>query len=123
VSWLTIITFFALGGLFGAIRERRRHPRDLTSTRVPPPLIRGREDRMTELELTSDSWLRERELLRRVPFSRSTLWREVKAGRFPAPYKLSPGTSAWLWCEVLEALKGRQAQADLCSSDLGRERG
>lgn len=62
---------------------------------------------MIEKELAPDSWLRERELLRRVPFSRSTLWREVKAGRFPAPYKLSPNTTAWLWREVFEDLKRR----------------
>ena len=66
---------------------------------------------MTDQELTPDSWVRERELLRRVPFSRSTLWREVKAGRFPAPYKLSPNTTAWLWCEVLENLKTRLIDA------------
>ena len=75
---------------------------------------------MTELELTSDSWLRERELLRRVPFSRSTLWREVKAGRFPSPTKLSPNTTAWLWSEVAEHLKGRQGGQ--CESPVTEER-
>jgi hypothetical protein len=43
-----------------------------------------------------------------VPFSRSTLWREVKAGRFPAPCKLSPNTTAWRWGDVLEDLRARQ---------------
>ena len=60
-------------------------------------------------ETTQDRWLREKELLRRVPFSRSTLWREVKAGRFPTPYKLSPGTAAWNWPEVLESIKDRRS--------------
>jgi prophage regulatory protein len=27
--------------------------------------------------------------------SRSTLWRWIKEGRFPAPYKLGPGTTGW----------------------------
>lgn len=30
-----------------------------------------------------------------VPFSRTTLWRMIKAGTFPAPVKLSPGVTAW----------------------------
>ena len=30
-----------------------------------------------------------------VPFSSATLWREVKAGRFPAPVKLSQRVTAW----------------------------
>jgi len=41
------------------------------------------------------AFLRERELRSLVPFSSSTLWREVKAGRFPAPVRLSPGVTAW----------------------------
>jgi predicted DNA-binding transcriptional regulator AlpA len=32
---------------------------------------------------------------RMVPFSAATLWREVKAGRFPAPVKLTEGVTAW----------------------------
>ena len=30
-----------------------------------------------------------------LPGSRSTLWRQVKAGKFPAPVKLSGGITAW----------------------------
>ena len=30
-----------------------------------------------------------------LPFSRATLWRLVKAGRFPAPAKLSENITAW----------------------------
>ena len=66
---------------------------------------------MSTQEPALNSWLRERELLRRVPFSRSTLWREVKAGRFPAPYKLSPGTTAWKWSEVLADLASKNDSA------------
>ena len=31
-----------------------------------------------------------------LPGSRSTLWRQVKAGTFPAPIKISDGVTAWL---------------------------
>lgn len=30
-----------------------------------------------------------------LPFSRATLWRLVKAGKFPAPAKISNNISAW----------------------------
>ena len=30
-----------------------------------------------------------------LPFSKATLWRLVKAGRFPAPAKLSDNITAW----------------------------
>ena len=30
-----------------------------------------------------------------VPFSSATLWRSVKAGRFPSPVKLSDRVTAW----------------------------
>lgn len=30
-----------------------------------------------------------------VPFSSATLWRQVKAGTFPAPVKLSERVTAW----------------------------
>lgn len=30
-----------------------------------------------------------------IPFSRSTLWRQVKAGHFPMPTKFSANITAW----------------------------
>jgi len=30
-----------------------------------------------------------------IPVSKSTWWSEVKAGRYPAPVKLSKGVTAW----------------------------
>ena len=30
-----------------------------------------------------------------IPVSRATWWKGVKARRFPAPVKLSPGVTAW----------------------------
>jgi predicted DNA-binding transcriptional regulator AlpA len=39
--------------------------------------------------------MRQWQVLLFVPFSKSTLWRRVKEGTFPAPVKLSPGVTAW----------------------------
>ena len=30
-----------------------------------------------------------------IPFSKSTVWRKVNAGKFPKPYKLSENITAW----------------------------
>jgi len=35
-----------------------------------------------------------------VPFSGPTLWRKVKAGKFPAPVKLSAQVTAWRVSDV-----------------------
>jgi len=42
-------------------------------------------------------FFREKGVLERyLPGSRSTLWRKVKSGMFPAPIKISGGITAWL---------------------------
>ncbi|MFO1219583.1 MAG: AlpA family phage regulatory protein [Burkholderiaceae bacterium] len=40
-------------------------------------------------------FLRLPQVLALVPVSKSTLWRHVSAGRFPAPVKLFVGVTAW----------------------------
>jgi len=55
--------------------------------------------------LPDSAWLRESQLVRSckspasavapLPFSAPTLWRMVKAGKFPKPTKLSAGVTAW----------------------------
>ena len=42
-----------------------------------------------------DGFIRQREILKRVPFSAATLWRMVTRGDFPKPVKLTPGVTAW----------------------------
>lgn len=39
--------------------------------------------------------MRQSQVLTFVPVSKSTLWRRVQAGTFPAPVKLSPGVTVW----------------------------
>jgi len=51
--------------------------------------------------------LRERQVLDLVSFSRSTLWRLVRAGEFPGPYKLSDGITVWRADEVYQWVETR----------------
>lgn len=55
-------------------------------------------------QLPDSAWLRESQLVRSpkrpnstapLPFSAPTLWRMVRAGKFPAPAKLSARVTAW----------------------------
>ena len=66
---------------------------------------------LPKADLTPDSLLRERELLSFVPISHSTLWREVRSGRFPQPIRLTARTTAWRWAEVVEWLESRRQAA------------
>lgn len=45
-------------------------------------------------------FLRQTQILRLVPVSRSTLWRYVRNGFFPRPLKLSTGVTVWRAEEV-----------------------
>ena len=45
-----------------------------------------------------------------VEMSRPTLLREIKAGRFPAPIKLSPRRRAWVRLEVEDWFVARKAE-------------
>lgn len=47
------------------------------------------------LQLPQTGFLRERQVLTFVPVSKSTLWRWVQSGYFPAPVKLSAHVTAW----------------------------
>ncbi len=60
-------------------------------------------------ELPDSAFLREAQLVRSpkrpgypapLPFSAPTLWRMVKAGKFPAPMKLSERVTGWRVSEV-----------------------
>jgi prophage regulatory protein len=50
--------------------------------------------------LPTMGFVRQRQLETLLPFSRTTLWRRIKDGTFPAPVKLSPGCTAWRVEEV-----------------------
>jgi predicted DNA-binding transcriptional regulator AlpA len=44
-----------------------------------------------------------------IPWSSATLWRMVKAGKFPAPKKLSPGVTGWWWGDIHEWIRAAAA--------------
>jgi len=48
-----------------------------------------------DVNFTKKKWVREKELLKKLPFSKSTLHRKVRNGTFPASDKLSERISAW----------------------------
>lgn len=46
-------------------------------------------------ETGSPGYLRLKDLVKRVPVAKSTIWHWVQRGRFPAPIKLSERVTAW----------------------------
>lgn len=42
-----------------------------------------------------EGYLREEQVLEVTTLSHATLWREIKAGRFPRQVRLSPGRVGW----------------------------
>jgi len=70
-------------------------------------------------QLPGSAWLRESQLVRSakntdsaiapLPFSAPTLWRMVKAGKFPAPHKLCERVTAWKVSQVREWMAAQAA--------------
>jgi prophage regulatory protein len=48
------------------------------------------------------------ELLERIPLDRSTIYRMVQEGRFPAPIQLTPSRIGWKWSAVLRWISERE---------------
>ena len=65
--------------------------------RTASPLRRKRTPRVSGAK---SAFMRETDLLELLPFSRSTLWRRVKAERFPRPVQPSPGVTAWVRADI-----------------------
>ena len=49
--------------------------------------------------------LRTKEVLERVPWSRTTLWRKVRSGEFPHPLQIGLNSIGWYGHEVEAAIK------------------
>ncbi|WP_082481234.1 helix-turn-helix transcriptional regulator [Pseudomonas sp. Leaf127] len=47
-----------------------------------------------------DRYLKEAEVLQVTSLSHATIWREVKAKRFPKPIRISPGRVGWRASEI-----------------------
>lgn len=61
--------------------------------------------------LPEAGFLRQPQVLRLIPFSRSTLWRRIQAQTFPKPLKLSERVTVWR-AEDIRRWILEQAQAD-----------
>ena len=48
------------------------------------------------------------ELSTRIPLSRTTIWRLVRDGRFPAPLQISPGRKAWREDDIIAWMTAQQ---------------
>ncbi|GAO27446.1 phage transcriptional regulator AlpA [Alicycliphilus sp. B1] len=62
--------------------------------------------------LPRTGFVRQSLLLKCLPFSKSTLWRWVKAGLFPAPVRLSVGITAWRAEDVQRWIAEREGAAE-----------
>lgn len=72
-------------------------------------------------ELPAEGFVRQAQLIPApVPFSNSTLWRQIRAGTFPAPVKLSEGITAWRVEDVRQWL---DAQARLAPAGPTKRKG
>lgn len=57
-------------------------------------------------------FIREPQVLERLPFSKPTLHRKVKEGSFPAPVKIGARAVAWITSEVEEWERSVVAERD-----------
>jgi predicted DNA-binding transcriptional regulator AlpA len=57
---------------------------------------------------TGHGYIRQKELMKILPFSPATLWRMVKAGTFVKPIKLSDRITAWNRADVHQWLRNKQ---------------
>lgn len=55
-----------------------------------------------------DRYVTKSEVLSRVPYSHTQLWRMVRDGTFPAPRRLGPRRVAWLESELTRWMEGRE---------------
>ena len=58
-----------------------------------PPSKKG--DDLNVMTKKLDRFMREKEVLAMTSFSRTTLWREIKRGRFPKSVVISAGRVGW----------------------------
>ena len=86
----------------------------------------GRSENRFESAIDPASLLRERQVLRLLPISRSSLWAGVRSGRFPQPLRLGPHTTAWRASDIFALIESLERNAapmvKRCSSTLRKRR-
>ncbi len=68
--------------------KRKTRPRE--SQKVSGPYLATKSDNLAGAEI-----LRMPEIMRRSQLSRTTIWRKVRSGEFPAPVQLTANTIGW----------------------------
>jgi prophage regulatory protein len=60
--------------------------------------------------------LRIQPVARKTGLAVSSIWRLARQGQFPAPFKLSPGCTAWFEHEIDEWLEAKSLERDTAAS-------
>ena len=60
---------------------------------------------MMQSMVKSGRLLRIHQVLERIPVSKTTWYDGIKKGRYPAPVRLTPRTSAWLESDIDELIE------------------
>lgn len=68
--------------------------------------------------MTDRQMLRAPEVVRRTGLSRTTIWRQIRAGRFPAPLALSENSIGWPAAEIDAWLGSRQRRTYSASTPV-----
>ena len=68
---------------------------------VTPPSQRTLDPPVEEGGMPASGFMRQKQVLVLVPFSKSTLWRRIQEGSFPKPVKLSPRVTVWRTSDIL----------------------
>lgn len=55
--------------------------------------------------------VRQRQIVPLIGLSASTLWRYVRSGKFPKPFKVGANSTAWRWGDVRAWLDARASGA------------
>jgi prophage regulatory protein len=64
-----------------------------------------------QADLPRIGYAREPQILRVIPWGRSTLWNKAKTGEFPKPVKLSARITAWRCEDVWRWLDAQESKA------------
>ena len=62
-------------------------------------------------ELQPSDLIRAGELCERLSIGRSTLWRRVRSGHLPRPFKIGPRCTVWSWGDIADWLASRRSDA------------
>lgn len=73
------------------VRPKTKNPMTIHSSKAPAQISQA----LPIPALPPTGFIRQAQVLALIPISKSTLWRQVAAGTFPAPVKLTLRVTAW----------------------------